>query len=143
MTTERSRVELELRSDPRLMQVVSVTVVHFARRAGLDEAAQADLVAAAEQVCADTFKLLPNENGRIVMVVEDFDDRVEVTLKHRGEALPSAGLETFAGLGEGESADFSGRMLLSRVDRVLYETADGISRTILIKYTKAQPKSGP
>jgi hypothetical protein len=31
--------------------------------------------------------------------------------------------------------------LLSRVDRVLYETADGTSRTILVKYTDARPQS--
>jgi hypothetical protein len=142
MTTERSRIELEFRSDPWLMQVVSTIVAHYARRAGLDEAAQGDLVAAAEQACADTFKLLPDEGDLIGMVVEDLADRVEVTLKHHGEALPSAGLETFAGLGEGESADFAGLMLISRVDRVLYETAGGTSRTILIKYTSGGAKGG-
>lgn len=141
MTTERSRIELEFGSDPWLLQAVNTTVLYFARRAGLDETAQADLAAATEQACSDTFKLLPETDDHIVMIVEDFADRVEVTLKHHGEALPSAGLETFAGLGEGEAADFSGLMLLSRVDRVMYETADGTSRTILIKYTNARPQS--
>ncbi len=141
MTSERSRVELEFPNDPWLLQVVSVAVVRSAQRAGLDEAAQADLAAATEQACADTFKLLPESDNQLTVVVEDFADRVEVTLMHHGEALPSAGLETFAGLGEGESADLSGLMLLSRVDRVQYETADGTSRTILVKYTNARPQS--
>jgi len=42
--------------------------------------------------------------------------------------------------GEGESADLSGLMLISRVDRVLYETAGGTSRTILIKYAQNSAK---
>jgi len=140
VTTEGSRVELEFSNDPWLLRVVEVAVVRFAQRAGLDETAQADLATATEQACADTFKLLPENGSRLTVVVEGFADRVEVTLKHGGEALPSAGLETFAGLGEGEAANLSGLMLLSRVDRVQYETSGGTSRTILVKYASSAPK---
>lgn len=141
MTTEHSRVELEFPNDPWLMRAVYAAVAWSAQRVGLDEAAQADLVAATEQACSDTFKLLPEDHNQLTVVVEAFADRVEVTLLHHGEALPSAGLETFAGLGEGESADLSGLMLISRVDRVQYETADGTSRTILVKYANGGQKS--
>jgi hypothetical protein len=140
VTTEHSRVELTYPNDPWLQGVVNLAVVRFAQRAGLDEKAQAELAAATGQACADTFKLLTGADNELTVVVEDFADRVEVTLNHRGEALPSAGLETFAGLGEGGPEDLSGLALLSRVDRVLYETTDGTSRTILVKYTSAGPK---
>ena len=139
MTTEHSRAELSVSDDPRLLLAVSVAVARAASRAGLDNGAQADLIAATEQACADTFKLLASGNGQLTVIVEDFEDRIQVTLQHQGEALPSAGLETFAGLSEGGEADLSGLMLLSRVDRVMYDTSGGTSRTILVKYTSAEP----
>jgi hypothetical protein len=134
MTTERGRVDLQFSNDPWLLRAVEGVVVHFAQRAGLDAEAQQDLVAAAIQASLDTFKLISANDGMLGMAIRDFPDRVEVTLVHHGEALPSAGLETFAGFTEGESADLSGLVLLSHVDRVLYDTQGGVSRMTLVKY---------
>jgi hypothetical protein len=33
------------------------------------------------------------------MVIEDFPDRVQVTIEHSGESKPTAGLDTFVGVG--------------------------------------------
>jgi hypothetical protein len=132
--TERGRVDLKFANHPWLMRAVEGAVGHFAQRAGLDAEAQQNLVAAAIQAIADTFKLISAIDGMLGMAIRDFSDRVEVTLVHHGQALPSAGLETFAGFTEGESADLSGLILLSQVDRVLYDTQDGVSRMTLVKY---------
>jgi hypothetical protein len=59
-----------------------------------------------------------------------------VRLEHTGAPEPSAGLETFF-VGDAENEKSGGpasAMLLSQVDRVLYETHDGKSRTTLVKY---------
>lgn len=142
MTTEPNRVSIQLSIDSRLLRGVAGAVEHFAQRAGLDEAACRNLVEAAEQACETTFLLLA-QGQDLLILIEDFPDRVEVTLEHRGEALPSAGLDTFAGFGgEGEPAgDLSGLALMSRVDRVLYDTRDGTSRMTLVKYTSGAPKA--
>ena len=65
MTTERSRVELEFPNDPWLLQVVNVAVVRLAQRAGLDEAAQADLAAATELVRSGALVGLAKELERL------------------------------------------------------------------------------
>ena len=136
MTTEHARVELSFSDDPWLLRGVSGAVAHVARRAGLDEEAQQSLIAATEQACLDTFKLLSSNHDLLHVLIEDFADRIEVTLEHHGEALPSAGLETFVGF-EDQAGDLSGLMLLARVDRVLYDTESGTSRMTLVKYISA------
>lgn len=141
MTVESNRVEMKLPNDPAALPAMSAAVVHLAQRAGLDDAGQQDLAAAAEEACRNTFRLLHGEGARLSVVVQDFPDRVEVTVEHTGEALPSAGLETFAGFGSADG-DLSGLALLARVDRVLYNTEAGISRMTLVKYlasASAQP----
>jgi anti-sigma regulatory factor (Ser/Thr protein kinase) len=135
MATESHRVEITFQNHAWLHQAVAAAVAHIAQRAGLTSESQQDLAAATLEACANTFRLLPAQDGTLGVAVEHFQDRVEVTLEHHGEALPSAGLETFAGLG-GESGDLSGLMLLSRVDRVLYNTENGLSRMKLVKYLK-------
>jgi len=143
-TAKNNRVELRLPDDPRLLRAVSGAIEHFSRRVGLDAEGQQDLVAAAEEACRNTFKLLQEDDGLLCVAVQDFSDRIEVTLEHKGEPLPSAGLETFAGFGGdgGEGGDLSGLALISRVDRILYDTEGEISRMTLVKYvTPASKKS--
>lgn len=134
MTTDPIRVELKFSNDPRLLRAVLGAIAQVAERAGLDVDAQQNLVVAVEQACADTFKLIPANDGILQVAVQDFADRIEVTLEHHGEALPSAGLETFTQLQGDEPGDLSGLILLSRVDRVQYQTDGGTSRMTLVKY---------
>jgi hypothetical protein len=137
MTIDRLRTELTVQNDPRLLAGVSALVSHLAMVAGLVVEAQEGLAAAVVDACRDTFPLLAHtaeDNGALRMIVEDFADRVEVTIEHSGEALPSAGLDSFCGGGEGIAAGISSSLLDTRVDRVQYETRDGLSRTTLTKY---------
>lgn len=141
MTTDGHRVLFDLSKDPRLVSGVVGAVEHVAQRAGLVPEEQQNLVAATQQACLDTFKLLPEEDGRLSVCVQEFPDRIEVILEHRGESLPSAGLETLVNLaarGE-EKSDLAGLELLARVDGVLYHTESGTSRMTLVKYISSVP----
>jgi hypothetical protein len=136
MTIDPFRTELSLHNDPRLMAAVGAIVSHSAQRVGLSSEAQEGLAAAALDACRETFPLLGNQDGddsALKVIVEDFQDRVEVTIEHAGEALPTAGLDSFCG-GDGSMAGISSSLQDTRVDRVQYETQNGRSRMKLIKY---------
>lgn len=132
MASENHRVELTLNNDPRLVSAVTGAVNVFAQRAGFNEATRQALVEATEQACEDTFNLLDDADAPVAVIVETFPDRIEITFQHSGEAAPSAGLDTF-GIAGLEGAQ-SGLALLSRVDRVQYQTEDGVSQMKLVKY---------
>ncbi len=138
MPNDSGRVVLKLSNDPRLVAGVAGAVGHIAERAGLDAGAQADLVAAAEEALRQTFPLRADAGALLGVTIEDFPDRIEVTLEHQGHPLPAAGLETFAVPGAEETGGLSGLKLLARVDRVQYDTQGGVSRMTLIKYVRPQ-----
>ena len=57
-----------------------------------------------------------------------------------GQAMPAAGLETFAfssGTPE-RPTGLDGLELLSRVDRILYNNENGVGRTTLVKYLRSK-----
>lgn len=138
MTADPARTELKLHDDPRLLAAVGAVVLHSAHRVGLTQEARQALAEAAVDACRETFPLLGNENSgdrELRMVVEDFPDRVQITIEHSGKAVPTAGLDSFAGGSkEGVAAGISNSLQDTRVDRVQYDTHDGRSRMTLIKY---------
>ena len=138
MTVDPARTELKLHDDPRLLAAVGAVVSHSAHRVGLTQQAREALAEAAVDACRETFPLLGNENSgdrELRMVVEDFPDRVQITIEHSGEAVPTAGLDSFVGGGKtGVAAGISNSLQDTRVDRVQYDTHEGRSRVTLIKY---------
>jgi hypothetical protein len=137
MATDPSRTEFTLQDDPRLMAGVTAIVSFAAQRCGLSCDAGEGFAAAVATACQETFPLV-NQNGTqnaaLKLVVADFPDRVEVTIEHSGEALPTAGLDTFCGGAAGGSEGLSKALQSTNVDRVQYETREGRSRMTLIKY---------
>ena len=130
-------VRLVLDRDPLLALGAGFAVGFCARRGGLSEQASADVKVAAEEAIRDTFELLSDGQQKLTVEVQGFDDRVEVSLEHQGEALPTAGLDTFLLGGPANAAGkVAGLSLMTRVDRVLYDTKNGTSRTTLVKYLK-------
>jgi len=128
VTADPARTELKVHNDPRLLAAVGAIVSHSAHRAGLPREAQHGFAEAAVEAVRETFPLLGNDSTGdrdLRMVIEDFPDRVQVTIEHSGESKPSAGLDTFAG---------SASLQDTRVDRVQYDTHEGRSRMTLIKY---------
>jgi anti-sigma regulatory factor (Ser/Thr protein kinase) len=144
MTSDPAHIEFTLHDDPRLIAVVGTIVSHAAHRAGLPSSAQEGFASAAMEACRETFPLAKNNgnsNAALRMIVVDFPDRVEVTIEHSGEALPTAGLDTFcAGAADGSGQSLSSALQETKVDRVQYETRDGVSRVILTKYCGARPR---
>ncbi|MGH9714401.1 MAG: hypothetical protein ACRD5M_13975 [Candidatus Acidiferrales bacterium] len=137
MTIDPTHTELSLHNDPRLLAAVSAIVSHSAQRVGLTAEAQEGLAAAVIDACRETFPLLGDSDeshSALKVIVEDFQDRIEVTIEHAGEALPTAGLDSFCGGGEGIAAGISNSLQDTRVDRVQYEAQNGRSRMKLIKY---------
>jgi len=131
MTTDPGRIELRLTQDARLMAVVVRAVESFAERVGFAAAATQALGEAAEQACNDSFAQMDDAPGQVGVIVEEFADRIEITVEHEGDAGPAAGLDTFGAFG---GAGGAGLALLARVDRVQYQTENGVSRMKLVKY---------
>ena len=138
MSTDPARTELVLHEDTRLFGAITAVVHHASQRCGLSEAGQQGLAAAAEEACRETFPLMEGHaNGEptVKVIVSDFTDRVEVAIEHTGEALPTAGLDTFIGDGAADPGGGLSRALqMTKVDRVQYQTSGGLSRMTLIKY---------
>lgn len=128
-------MEVVLGDDPRFFGAVEGIVYYIGQRAGLSASAQQQLAGATLQACRSTFPLLNGQESRLKLIVENFADRIEITLEHSGEAVPIAGLDSFAaGIHKPNPDECSGASLLTQVDRVLYETRNGCSRMTLVKY---------
>ena len=139
MSTDPARTEIIVQEDERLLSAIEPIVFQSSLRCGLSTEAQQGLAAAAIAACKETFPLLNESNANrkaaVKVIITDFTDRVEVAIEHTGEALPTAGLDTFVGDAvAGSSAGLSGALQKTSVDRVQYETKSGVSRMTLVKY---------
>jgi anti-sigma regulatory factor (Ser/Thr protein kinase) len=137
MSSEPARTELILHEDTRFFGAIAAVVQHASQRCGLSEAGQQGLTSAVEEACRETFPLIGQANGEptVRVIVSDYPDRVEVAIEHTGEALPTAGLDTFIGDAAADpGAGLSRALQMTKVDRVQYATSDGLSRMTLIKY---------
>jgi hypothetical protein len=137
MSTDPSKTEFLLEEDPRLLHAIRAILSFSCERAGFSQGALEGFVAAIQNACQETFPLVHNHEGdkrAIRVIVEDFTDRIEVSIEHSGEVLPTAGLDTFCGGAGNQPAAISGALQGARVDRVQYETHDGRARMKLIKY---------
>lgn len=140
MSNDPVRVVFHLNQDPRLVGVLCNAVQFQASQAGLGTEAVGQLARAAEDVCLETISRLANREESIEVTLETYADRIEVAVHCRGEAMPAAGLETFAfssGTPERPSG-LNGLELLSRVDRILYNNENGVGRTTLVKFLRSK-----
>lgn len=138
MSVETSRAELTLPNDPRMFGAIAVIIGHAGDRTGLTESEQKGLSEATVHACEQALQLAaggPGEDPKVHVIVENFDDRVEVTVEHHGAADPAAGLDTFVA---GAAGRVGQALQSTGVDRVQYESKDGVSLTRLIKYAKAK-----
>lgn len=133
MSEETKRAQLKLSGGPGLFPAAAAALEHFAEEADLDESASRSLVLACEQVCGDALRRAGPEEGALEVTIEQFPDRIEISIAHPGVEGPAVGLDAFLGGVAGDPAT-SGASLLSRVDRVRYETVGQVSRMILVKY---------
>ncbi len=135
MAREHSRTILHLSRDLRLMAAVGGAVAHFAERVGMEEAARNLLTDALEDLCRQTLPFLNGNGEGLEVAIEDFDDRLQISVEHRGEAQPSVGVESFiAECARDSKQRVTGLRLMRTVDRIEYDARDQSVRTTLVKY---------
>jgi hypothetical protein len=139
MTDEPVRVVFHLDQDWRLVGVFCCAVEHQAVQAGFETEAGAQLARAAGDICRETIAQLGGNGEGVDVTLDTFSDRIEIAIHSRGQAIPAVGLEAFAVSGgrSGAADGLNGQELLSRVDRVLFASEDGVSRTTLVKFLPA------
>jgi hypothetical protein len=139
MTNEPVRVVFHLDQDLRLIGVLCGAVQFQALHAGLEPDAGDLLAKATEDVCRATLSEFPGDSENLDVTVDTFADRIEIAIHNRGQSIPAVGLEMFAPFDAsgGGMGGVNGLELLSRVDRVLYNTEDGVARTTLVKFFPA------
>jgi hypothetical protein len=137
------RVVFHIDQDSDLVGVFCCAVEHQATHAGFETEDGAQLARAAGDVCRKAIAQVGETGDGIDVTLETYPDRMEVAIHCRGEQLPPVGLDSFAGSDSpaSRSGGLNGLELLSRVDRVLYNTADGIARTTLVKFLPAHRSS--
>lgn len=142
MTTDSTCVVCRLDRDPRLVVAVR-SAVHFqAGRAGLNEGDCDELGKAFEDVCREALLQLTDADGELEIIIDTFADRIEISIRHRGQQAPAAGLENLANAmtPARESGRATGKELLEGVDRVMSNSEGGTARTTLVKFL--QPNHG-
>jgi len=90
-TARTSRIECIFDNDPRLIASLGAVISHAGKRAGLPEKTQEDVAAAAVEASRDM--LIPaNGKGSVAsktkLIVEEFSDRLEVTIESSAGARP-------------------------------------------------------
>jgi hypothetical protein len=136
---EPVRVVFHLDQGWNLVGVFCCAVEFQAIQAGFETEVGAQLARAAGDVCREAISQLGGDGHGVDVTLDTFSDRMEIAIHSRGQALPPIGLETFA-FSDAHSAGagaLNGQELLSRVDRVLYNAADGVARTTLVKFLPA------
>jgi hypothetical protein len=139
LSSDPKRAHLKLTGGSGLIPAAGAAVEHFAEEAGLEESVQLGLVAACEQVCGDALSRVEGEEGALEVTIEQFPDRIEIAICHPSVSGPAVGLDTFLGTATGPS-ESSGISLLTRVDRVRYDTVGQVSRMVLVKYLPGAKK---
>jgi hypothetical protein len=120
MSAERVRIECALQDDARLISAVSLIVSHAAHLAGIGEKTSAAFANEAVEACRKALACVEKveDNPSILMVVDQFQDRVEIIFEYSGDQI--------------SLADCSGAKG-SVADNVQHESSEGKSR---LKFTK-------
>jgi hypothetical protein len=126
-----ARVECAFDNDPRLMVSLGAIVSHAAKRAGLPEKTQEDVARAAIEASGE---MLASANGKgsavskTKIVVEEFSDRLELTIESSACASP-----------EGIRKRLEG----TPTDRVQCDGREGLVRITLVKSCGAAKSGSP
>jgi hypothetical protein len=128
-TARTIRVECTFDNDPRLIVSLGAIISHAANRAGLPEKTQEEIAAAAVTAYRD---MVISANGagsgasKTKLIVEEFSDRLEVTIESSAGARP-----------EGIRKHLEGMV----ADRIRCDGREGVVRVTLLKSCGAA-KSG-
>jgi len=138
VNTDHTRTELRFSRDERLLAGVRGAVEHVANRHGLAADDRIDLAVASEQACRRAFLQLDGSCDSCTVVIDDFVDRVEVSVESppsSGPGKPGVAVKAaFALPADDPEAD-----IRTRVDRVDHDSSHGRARIVLTKYFHKNP----
>jgi hypothetical protein len=129
---------MQIEADVRLAAAAGGAARYLADAAGLEGPAISNWQTAIVAACKEAFEHLTRDHPRLNVTLTRLADRLEVALSREGESAPAVGLDSLAGLVP-QSADAPdkarrGSPVLRGVDRVQYESRDGMAVTRLTKY---------
>jgi hypothetical protein len=113
-----------LDADPRFAAAAAGGARYLGESSGLTAEAAGKLQSAILFACEEAFGQLDGLHARVEVVLNQFPDRIEVSIVHSAD-VPSVGLHTLVG---------TGKEALEGVDRVQYEQKSGSSVTRLTKF---------
>jgi hypothetical protein len=129
---------MQIEADPRLAAAAGGAARYFADAAGLDTSAITNWQTAIVAACKEAFAHLTREHPRLDVSFARLADRLEVALSRDGETAPALGLDSLVGLtqqtGDAPENARGGSPVMGGVDRVQYESKDGVAVTRLTKY---------
>jgi hypothetical protein len=136
--TEVKSIYMQIEADVRLAAAAGGAARYFADAAGLEGPAISGWQSAIIAACKEAFEHLTREHPALNVTLTRLADRLEVALSLEGDTSPAIGLDTLAGLTAGGSdipaQAKSKSSVLGGVDRVQYETRNGVAITRLTKY---------
>jgi hypothetical protein len=136
MNPRHCRTTLHLSPDGRMIAGIGGAVAHHAEHAGLCDQTRDSLAAGLEEFCRRTLPLLNGRASRLDVAIEEYEDRLEILVRHCGQASPSVGVEAFLAASAAGANGLHGVRLLRLVDRVEYDSRNGDVRTKMIKYLR-------
>ncbi|MGH9675810.1 MAG: hypothetical protein ACRD36_01805 [Candidatus Acidiferrum sp.] len=134
MATEPRIIRLQIDADGRLAAAAGGVARYLADATCMESDAVGRLQATIVAACEEAFQNLQAGHTCLQVSFTRHEDRIEVALTHKGEAAPAVGLDTIAGFATQLGNTASGAGTWAGVDRVQFETHDGIVLTRLTKY---------
>jgi hypothetical protein len=130
VNAEAKDVQLQIDPDVRLSAAAGGVARFLGETAGLTTEDAIQLQKSVVAACQDAFEHLRGDHPHLTVTFTRYHDRIEISLAHDGEGAPAVGLDRIAGFAD----QLGGSGGLNGVDRVQYETHDGLAITRLTKY---------
>jgi hypothetical protein len=135
VSAEAKGIQLQIDADARLAAAAGGAARYFGESAGLSSAEVADLQKSIVAACEEVFEHMSGDRPHLTVTLTRYPDRLEVAMSHEGGAEPAVGLDRIAGFAQ----QVGGAGGLGGVDRVQYESHDGLAVTRLTKYLGHAP----
>ncbi len=134
VATEPMSLHMQIDADARLAAAAGGVARYLADASGLENSSLAQLQSAIIAACDEAFGHLTKESPHLEITFTRFSDRIEVALRHHGDASPAVGRDAIAGFRGQVAGARSVAGIFAGVDRVQYEKHGEDAVTRLTKY---------
>ncbi len=135
VSAEVKNIQLQIDADARLAAAAGGAARYFGESAGLTGEEVVELQKAIVAACEEAFEQMTGERAHLTVTLTRYPDRIEVAIYHEGGVEPAVGLDRIAGF----VSQVGGSSGLGGVDRVQYESHEGLAVTRLTKYVGHAP----